>query len=611
MKVIYSCVVDGDPRFAIQAANLVLSLKAVGVAPGRITVNLTPAASIYRGRFEKMGVSAKDVPFFADRKYCNKVVQLRNASAQADYVVCCDTDIFFLENIERALPAKPTKVLGKMVDFANPPIERLLAILQQYPEIPQPAEAFSDIDIKPTFAGNFNGGLYIIPGHIVPSFSAKWEALALSMYHNESVKDALGEYVNHLDQISFCLALSALKIPCKTLPIAYNYPIHRRMSEEIVESVGDAQVIHYHDAIDENHLPNPKNVENGELRRKITAAVEHIRTLWYLEAMRDGRQKEASRHFTFVMGFHRSGTSLLTAGCEHVGISTGIGSLDPATPDNPKGYFENGSLVRLNEEILKDLESDWDDIFFSYDGRQEAMTDQYLARIVEMLEKEFPVRTNERYVLKDPRLMRTYPIWRSVVQAMGCGKPDIIFVCRNPLECAFSERKRHHDQFERNGNANHFFGRNVLETLLLWYSYNLGFLRSLQDERILFVRYEDVMAKPQSEMERISTWAATEHNADSIDRFASAFLEKGLRHHESSVVALREATERFPEIPDLFERLESLCRKESVSRTDIEMVVDAHKESYADLMNLSFLGRLYSVAKRSWVHERGMRFAQQ
>ena len=64
------------------------------------------------------------------------------------------------------------------------------------------------------------------------------------------------------------------------------------------------------------------------------------------------------RHFVFVLGMHRSGTSALTGMLVQAGF-TAPSDLMPATIANPKGYWESLGIMGINEGFLAEMESHW------------------------------------------------------------------------------------------------------------------------------------------------------------------------------------------------------------------------------------------------------------
>ena len=64
-----------------------------------------------------------------------------------------------------------------------------------------------------------------------------------------------------------------------------------------------------------------------------------------------------------VPGMHRSGTSALTGTLYLLDVYLGK-DLMPGNFANKKGYFENNTLFKINENLLSQINSSWDDVFF-------------------------------------------------------------------------------------------------------------------------------------------------------------------------------------------------------------------------------------------------------
>lgn len=607
MKIIYSCVVDRDPKFYRQALNLVMSLRGVGVEPESILVNLTPPAEIYRAEFERHGCLVCSTVLFADGKYCNKVAQLRNAPDDADFVICCDTDILFLRDIEPDLEGKQGLVLGKVVDFDNPPIEKFRAVAELDPTLPEIPEVPADVNNAPTYAGNFNGGLYILPGEHVRKFSEAWEAEALRLYGSSETQDILAEFGWHIDQISFCFTLNRLGLKYETLPIIFNFPLHFAVDQKRLKDPSKLRILHYHDAIDENFMPVVDKVQSRQAKIYIQNAVDNLRFLFFMDDEKDQKALRSLSRFTFLAGFHRSGTSLLASGCNSLGYSMGSGELLTAGDDNPKGYYENRRLVKINEQIQGRLNSSWDDIFFSFGDQGDAVYEATSPTISKFLEEEFLVRPKRNYLLKDPRILQTYKVWRETLASKDYSAPEIIFIFRNPLECAGSQQRRYENSYAKDADPFHFFGADLRETLLLWYVYTARFLMTLRGERMIVVSYADLLKDPKSVLHRISAWSGIAADQAEIDRFVTDFFEEGLRHHQMSDEDLRKATLDIPYVFDMYRKLNELKHKEAINQRDVKKITEAHRDSYGNLMQFDFLGRLFSVPKERWIHERHLR----
>src|SRR5580658_3168224 len=62
-----------------------------------------------------------------------------------------------------------------------------------------------------------------------------------------------------------------------------------------------------------------------------------------------------------VLGMHRSGTSALAGMLHHLGVALGE-RLMPASPDNPRGYWEHSEIVAINHRLMATMGWAWDDI---------------------------------------------------------------------------------------------------------------------------------------------------------------------------------------------------------------------------------------------------------
>src|SRR5947208_858660 len=105
VKIVYSCVVDQNPRSAHQAFIWASSLLGYGgQEPESLVVHIVrDCHPNYKALFDSMGVRTVLVePFDPGHRHSNKLTQLTQldseASGSADYVVLCDCDIAFCED---------------------------------------------------------------------------------------------------------------------------------------------------------------------------------------------------------------------------------------------------------------------------------------------------------------------------------------------------------------------------------------------------------------------------------------------------------------------------------------------------------------------------------
>ena len=273
----FSCVIDRHPRFHLEALRWFASLTEVaGADPGDLVVHVVGSESSDALDFLKaQGVAVRPVSRFDPRSpHCNKISgALQLANEQVDgMVVLCDTDIVVLED-PRSLELPPNAIAGKPVDAPVPPLEVLLAIfaasgLTAPSSVPLPWG--SD---QWTVAGNNNGGLYLIPGLLLPRVASAWAHWAGWLLDRAELLD---EWTVHVDQVAMALGLAAEGAGSVPLDVRWNTPSH-----DLTRIPADAPVpaiIHYHQEVDGKGLIRPTGTPSIDGR--IAVANEAIGTVW-------------------------------------------------------------------------------------------------------------------------------------------------------------------------------------------------------------------------------------------------------------------------------------------------------------------------------------------
>ena len=139
-----------------------------------------------------------------------------------------------------------------------------------------------------------------------------------------------------------------------------------------------------------------------------------------------------------VLGMHRSGTSVFSGLVASQGFYLGADEM-PSRGDNPKGFFENFQVYKLNQSILLDHNTSWDDYSFTVDQIKPDNLLRYQEQAKELVKSEFgPVK---RIFIKDPRMCLLFPLWEKVLQEMGF-KIKVIIAYRSPMEVARSLQSR-------------------------------------------------------------------------------------------------------------------------------------------------------------------------
>ena len=191
----------------------------------------------------------------------------------------------------------------------------------------------------------------------------------------------------------------------------------------------------------------------------------------------------------FVLGCHRSGTSLLT------GIISDALPKKPkaenddqlaAQVDNPGGFFESRQLVNLNESLLSQLGIDWQypPLHAIHWQRSEILPKLHAAR------QDFSALALDHiWVDKDPRLCLTYPAFQHILLK----RTPIAAIIRHPFEVACSLQTR--DMIP------------LAKGLIIWLLYNQHLSRLLTPEDVL-VSYESLIDNDETTICELSEFIA-------------------------------------------------------------------------------------------------------
>jgi len=234
-------------------------------------------------------------------------------------------------------------------------------------------------------------------------------------------------------------------------------------------------------------------------------------------------ENTASRTFLIVLGMHRSGTSAL-AGTLGILGATLPDDLVGKHPFNVKGHFESKSIKRIDEEMLRAIGSAWYDLrSISPECLETEIVAQAKAKLKEAIQRHYGMAS--LLVLKDPRLCRSFPVIRSVIDEHRASV-HVIFCFRNPLDVARSLEARD--------------GIALQHGLGLWLRHMLdGEFHSRGLQRV-FVDFSDFLQDWRTTIKRIEqrlgiSLPTNETSANAVEEFVDARL----RHHSASIAELK------------------------------------------------------------------------
>jgi hypothetical protein len=241
-----------------------------------------------------------------------------------------------------------------------------------------------------------------------------------------------------------------------------------------------------------------------------------------------------------VLGVGRSGTSLATQALGLLGVDLGPEkTMLEANDLNPHGFWEQREVVRLNQDILAALGGPWWDPVPHRPGweRLPAM-ERFRARVEDVVDRHFSGVS--RWAIKDPRLLFTLPLWRSVVGEMDC-----VVCVRNPLEVAASG-----DRSAQTGQ----------DLFALWVRFNCEAIRTTSSCQRTFVFYDDWFVDPQAVGRELARFVSGAD--DEFPEHLTELAEPGLHRNRASEVQLAESDIAL-ETRTLYFLLRELARAEA------------------------------------------------
>ena len=217
-----------------------------------------------------------------------------------------------------------------------------------------------------------------------------------------------------------------------------------------------------------------------------------------------------------VIGMHRSGTSAVARGVNALSVDLGNNFFD-LQADNPTGYWEDKTIVGINQQMLEELQLKWDD-------STPIASERFMHHRIRLLRLKAVRYLNENFMsrplwgFKDPRTIRLLPFWVAALRDCSAAAAYVVAI-RHPRSVAASLFRR---QEITPAKADR-----------LWLAHNGPFLHELRDKPLVVVDYDLLMREPHAQLERIArSLGLPLHDAGAreMERFASDFLDERLRH---------------------------------------------------------------------------------
>ncbi|MGX7872043.1 glycosyltransferase [Mesorhizobium sp. ORM6] len=274
-----------------------------------------------------------------------------------------------------------------------------------------------------------------------------------------------------------------------------------------------------------------------------------------------------------VLGMHRSGTSAITRMLNLLGAALPH-HLVEATPTNEAGHWEPARLVQINDSMLTELSSRWDDWrAFDPAALGTAKFAHYRSIIREAIAAEFG--DAPLFVIKDPRICRFAPFYEKILAEMGVAT-QFVLIHRNPLSVLASLERR--DQICANYGA------------LVWLRHVLDAETSTRGKDRVLVSYEQLMDDWSLVASDIATalsidWPIGDHAFELIDQH----LRRGLQHHAASPADLIPKSLVGGAVGETYQSLLALLHRESANSAlavldRAKIALDAGASVFADAL---------------------------
>ena len=218
-------------------------------------------------------------------------------------------------------------------------------------------------------------------------------------------------------------------------------------------------------------------------------------------------ERIANKKAILVLGMHRSGTSALTGVLNILGGY--IGLKGESSSDNYKGHFENLELVNLNETILTELNTSWDDtnnVTISRDSFP-----------VNIMEDAIKMAFGEQSVvlIKDPRICLLLPLY---INALNNLNYDIYYVGTHRKDSEIIQ-----SLITRNE-----FSQDKCELLIKKYYSSIN---NTLPSNYLIVDFYKLLYETESIINELQKHLPFLNYADENKLRIEEFLDKSLKHH--------------------------------------------------------------------------------
>lgn len=243
-----------------------------------------------------------------------------------------------------------------------------------------------------------------------------------------------------------------------------------------------------------------------------------------------------------IVGMHRSGTTMLSEILEHFGMFMGA-----------KKEINNESVffIKINDWIMRQINASWD-LPYNFNFITPTIIDKLAKAVTKQLHsfKRIEFLGFEKYLKykdlrnldfpwgwKDPRTTFTIDVWAKIFP-----NPKIIHIYRNPIDVAYSLKKREEEldktfkmtfkmmlkEYFLKGKIGYVSSlrlRDLKEGIKLWEEYvaKCLSLENTFDKNIKHIKYEDFLDNPIEILKDILNFSEISYNERKIEEIKKIF----------------------------------------------------------------------------------------
>jgi len=282
------------------------------------------------------------------------------------------------------------------------------------------------------------------------------------------------------------------------------------------------------------------------------------------------KRKKIANHIVFIVGMHRSGTSLFTNILYKLGYGIDEKYLIQGNFDNRKGFFESKKIVELNNSILNfnHIEHNLVKKIIKFNFTQSHKTQ------AKNIIKELLLSAKKEVIfLKDPRFSLLLPFWHEVCYELNLKHSNIVVYRHYKFVC------------------DSLFKRNVMAPIyskLLTLFYYVEIFKSYNDANFQILNINNFLLTPKIYIKKIFKNLKLDYDEKKlIQKFQSIFNEKLLTKNSGIDFQSNYELDR------LLTKIEKTLHSSNLTEMNINKFFDNEKKAIEDQYN--YMQYMYEI----------------